>query len=490
MAGLRYPRSVWSFQASALVAAAILTPLVGTLLLAQDLRTVSGVATTTQLVVLPIILGASIVLYVQYRLTGSSVVAWLTMCLTLYAVQGVMLAGLRAGEPDQFFRRPGWVLVIDLPVAVLILVAVRMASRVRLPVDPLSSGLLLGLLVAGVNLAANTLGPELTMTSPPAVVAMVLLAVVGFAIGLTAYRIDEIPRWCALRLGLGTLALVANRLASLENDSAAVGSVAVVTGVLGAVLMVNAAGAGLRAAIQENRRSLATLTDQVAAMEADERDSRARLHEITNSIASIAVASTLIHGSGDVPPSKRQKLAKMVESESCRLARVLTNPATLRNTVPGEESTASTSDAAPRVVDLDEVIRPLVTSQQALHHFVDWEPSGQRAVGDSDTVAEVLNILLDNSARHAPGSHTSIQVQRRGDMVEIAVRDDGPGVPPEIRSTMFEWGGRGPNSRGQGIGLHLASRLMTSEGNTLRLETDQAGTSFVVSLPAAAETRS
>ncbi len=485
-ATLRYPPDIWSYKATAVVLAVILTALLGTMLLAQDLRSFSGVATTTQLVVFPTVLGAAILLYVQYRLSGSNVVAWLTLCLTLYAVQGAMLAGLRAGEPDHFFSRPGWVVIVDLPVAVLILAAVRLAPRVRLPIDPLTTGLLFGLLVAGLNLAANAKGPELTMTSPPVVVAEVLLAAVGVAIAHAAYRLDEVERWCAVRLGLGTIALVTNRLAASQDDNRAAAVIAVVFGVIGAVLMVAAAGSGLRFAMHEQRQSLTTLADQVAVMEADERDSRARLHEITNSIASIAVASSLIHGHDDVPSSKRQKLVQMLESESGRLARFLTGGAGAREPQPGEQLNGSGTPARD-LVDLDEVIGPLVTSQQALKRSIDWSPSGQIAVGDPDTVAEVISILLDNSARHAPDSHTSVEVSRQGDLVEIAVRDDGPGVPPDLRSRIFEWGGRGPDSQGQGIGLHLASQLITAGGNSLRLETDRAGTSFVMGLPAASE---
>jgi signal transduction histidine kinase len=490
MVSLRYPPSVWSYKASALVIVVILTPLAGTLLVAQELRSFSGVETTTQLVVFPTVLGAAILLYVQYRVNGSNAVALATLCLTVYAVQGVMLAGLRAGEPAPFFNRPGWVVIIDLVTAVLMLVALRLADHVRLPVDPLGTGLGLGLLVAGINLAVNSWGRELSMTSPPVVAAEVLFVGVGVAIGHAAYRLDELPRWCSIRLGLGALALVANRVASCQDaTNAVVNSVAVATGVAGAVLMVNAAGAGLRYALQEQRNSLDSLTDQVAAMEADERDSRARLHEITNSIASIAVASSLIHQHDDVPASKRRKLVQMMESESGRLARILTGDG--EGDRQADRGAARSPDTAdPQLVDLDEVIGPLVTSQQTLRRAVEWEPSGVVAVGDSDAVAEVVNILLDNAARHAPDSRTCVEVTRRGDTVEIAVCDDGPGVPAEVRPTMFEWGGRGPDSRGQGIGLNLAYRLMTSGGNSLRLEGNRTGTAFVIGLPAATKGRS
>jgi signal transduction histidine kinase len=488
LTSLRYPRSVWSSSTTALVTAAVLTPLVGTLLVAQELRTLSGAATTTQLVVFPTVLGAATVLYVQYRLTASNVLAWAALCLSLYAVQDGMLAGLRAGEPGEFFKRPGWVMIVDLPVAVLVLVAMRLSSRVRLPVDPLATGMALGLLVAAVNLAANSWGAELSMTSPPVLVAELLMLVVAVAIGQTAYQLDEIPRWCSGRLALGTVALVANRIASAQDTGGVVVEVfAVVTGVTGAVLMLSAAASSLRFEIQEQRSSLTLLEEQVAAMEADERDSRARLHEITNSIASIAVASSLIHQHDDVPSPKRQKLVQMLESESGRLARTLTGADGAPDPAAAEEPTPvnGSAPASLQMVDLDQVIGPLVTSQQTLRHAVDWEPSGYQAIGDADAVAEVVSILLDNAARHAPDARTSIEVRRRGDNVEIAVCDDGPGVAPEVRRKLFQWGGRGPDSRGQGIGLHLAYRLMTSGGNSLRLEANRAGTAFVIGLPAA-----
>jgi signal transduction histidine kinase len=486
-ASLRYPSSVWGYRTSALVVALLLAPLVGTMVLAPDLRTFDGVVTTTQLIVFPASIGAAVLLHVHYRLTGSNVLAWATLCLTLYAVHGLLLAGLRAGDRESFFDRQGWVLVIDLPVAAFILVAIRTASRVPLSVDPLSTGLLSSLLVSAVNLTVYSQGPDLTMSRPVVTASEVLLAAIGAGIAHAAYRLEEIPRWCAARLGLGTLGLVANRLASCQDTTnGIVNSVAVVTGLLGAVLMVSAAGASLRFALQEQRSSLATLASLVAAMEADGRDGRARLHEITNSIASIAAASSLLRQQ-EVPPVQRQRVVQMLAVESGRLSRLLTSAdsdgTAVAGTAPG--GTADTS----RLIHLDEVIGALVTSQQVLRRPVEWKPTGHVAVGDADAVAEVVNILLDNSAKHAPESRTSIEVSHQGDVIEIAVHDDGPGIPAEVRPRIYEWGSRGQESAGQGIGLHLASQLMTARGNSIRLEPNSTGTTFVVRLPAAVKER-
>lgn len=482
-----YPKSVWTSCTSVFVLAVVVIPLLGTLLLAQGLRSVSGLATATQFVVLPVVLGASILLYVQYRLTGSDAIGWATVCLTQYAVQGFALAGLRAATgPETFSDRANWVLIIDIPASLLILGFLHLSGRVRLAVDPLGTGLLLGLLVACANLGASLWGPPLSLTSRPAIGAQVALVVVGLGIANAAYRLEGIPPWFAVRLGLGAFALVVNHVASTRD---ALDAVAVASGVIGAVLMVNASGAALRWVIQEQRQSLLTLSDQVATLAEHERDSRARLHEVTNSMAAIAVASSLIHQHGEVPPHKRERLERMLDSEASRLTRILAGK--------GNDALADAAEDGathllrhPLVVDLDEVIEPLVTAQEAQGRQVEWRPTGLRAHGDPDAVAEVVSILLDNSAQHAPGSRTSIDVTQDDDRVEVVVSDDGPGIPAELRGHVFEWGGRGPHSQGQGIGLHVADQLMNADGSSLRLERKDSGIAFVIDLPAAEESAS
>ena len=481
----RYPRSAWSWRATAGAAAIIAAPLLGAVLLAPELRGHEAIVSATQLVVYPAILGASVLLYVHYRMTESEVVGWLALCLTVYAVDGAALAGLRAADPDLFFSRPGWVLIVDLPVAMLILAAVRCADSTAFRVDPLLAGLLLGLLVASIHVAANTFGPELSMTSPPVIAVEVLLVAVGLAIARAAARLRGIPRWSAHHLSLGTVAIVASHVASFQDGShVVVSSVAVGTSLVGAVVMVSACAASLRFAIKEQRGSLTSLSDRVAEMELHEHESRARLHEITNSIAGIAVASSLIHRHAEVSPLKRERLEEMLESESGRLARVLGREDRAEAAAPDDAaSPEDLDDVGP--VELDQVIDPLVTAQRTLGRQVRWHPGGITATCDPDYVAEVVSILLDNAARHAPDSATSISVTRRGDLVEIVVHDDGPGIPPEVRQGLFEWGERGEGSEGQGIGLNVAHGLMLSGGNSLRLENDGAGATFVIGLHAA-----
>jgi signal transduction histidine kinase len=84
----------------------------------------------------------------------------------------------------------------------------------------------------------------------------------------------------------------------------------------------------------------------------------------------------------------------------------------------------------------------------------------------------------------------SIGAWRLGDEVQVYVTDDGPGVPIEDWESVFEpfvrIDGRG-RSRGSGIGLFAARRLMDAMGGRVWLEPNgYGGSRFVVALPAEA----
>jgi signal transduction histidine kinase len=124
-------------------------------------------------------------------------------------------------------------------------------------------------------------------------------------------------------------------------------------------------------------------------------------------------------------------------------------------------------------------------------HPIRWERPDERvvAVGDAARFRQVLEQLLENESKYAPGAEgVSIGVWRLGDEIQVYVTDDGPGVPIEDWESVFEpfvrIEGRG-RSRGSGIGLFAARRLMDGMGGRIYLEPNGFGGSrFVVALPA------
>ncbi len=124
-------------------------------------------------------------------------------------------------------------------------------------------------------------------------------------------------------------------------------------------------------------------------------------------------------------------------------------------------------------------------------HQIRWERPEEPmiAIGDETRFRQVLEQLLENEAKYAPTADgVSIGVWRVGDEIHAYVTDDGPGVPVDDWESVFEpfvrIEGRG-RSRGSGIGLFAARRLMDAMGGRIFLEPNGfASSRFVVALPA------
>jgi signal transduction histidine kinase len=143
-------------------------------------------------------------------------------------------------------------------------------------------------------------------------------------------------------------------------------------------------------------------------------------------------------------------------------------------------------DAVASVGETVETLRLLLRP-----HPIRWDTPGTplTAIGDEARFRQVLEQLLENESKYAPSDEgVSIGVWRLGDEVQVYVTDDGPGVPMEDWESVFEpfvrINGRG-RSRGSGIGLFAARRLMDAMGGRVFLEPNgYGGSRFVVALPA------
>jgi signal transduction histidine kinase len=111
-----------------------------------------------------------------------------------------------------------------------------------------------------------------------------------------------------------------------------------------------------------------------------------------------------------------------------------------------------------------------------------------RADGDPDIVYRALAPLVDNARRHAR-SRVAIELSTDGERVRAAVRDDGPGLDPQLGDRAFDPGvrGSGHDQDGAGLGLALARRLARSCGGDVVIGEGPGGC-FVLVLPAACGT--
>ena len=95
-----------------------------------------------------------------------------------------------------------------------------------------------------------------------------------------------------------------------------------------------------------------------------------------------------------------------------------------------------------------------------------------------ETMRRCLSNLIANAQRH--GEHVSVRAGPRDKSVEITIDDDGPGIPPELRTEVFKpffrvEGSRNPETGGVGLGLTIARDVVRNHGGDLVLEDAPGG---------------
>lgn len=108
--------------------------------------------------------------------------------------------------------------------------------------------------------------------------------------------------------------------------------------------------------------------------------------------------------------------------------------------------------------------------------------------GDRVTLLQVLDNVIDNALKYAPGSDVIIRGRRHGRQVRIEVIDHGRGIVPEEREKVFEKFYRGQKAKtgGTGLGLAIARRVVNAHGGRISIsESEPTGTTVEIVLPAA-----
>jgi signal transduction histidine kinase len=432
-----------------------------------------------QIICYALILGSAVLHYFHWRVSsverngeiGVRLTGWLTVALVLGASNGLVVAV--TGDASWQLagaRWPGLTLMVVLSVfCVLALVA----ERVDVPVDPA----LLGGAGASLLVAVSSLILKLALPSPsgPVTLGLVYAGVILAAAALVWILLHR--HTVALRvrrqLSIAVALLTAGGLASdLEKPSFVVATAAIAAQMAAALVICSMSQSLLRGSILERQEQLWGLQHSLAEVRDAMGKERELLHEVGATLAGITSASRVMRHGMEVPAPRRQRLESMLAAELDRLERLM-------------HARVSGSTALDDCeVDLDAVVEPLVTSQHARGRDVQWFASGERAYGDPDEIAEVVNILLENAGRHGGRGVVRLSVTAADGGARVICSDSGPGVPPELSDHLFEPEVRGPASKGQGLGLAIAHRLASARGGSIELVSGhQPGATFVARLP-------
>jgi C4-dicarboxylate-specific signal transduction histidine kinase len=157
-------------------------------------------------------------------------------------------------------------------------------------------------------------------------------------------------------------------------------------------------------------------------------------------------------------------------------------------------SLARRSDGEREPVDVSRVVEgALVVARTEARFRVEIVAEIQpvpKVTGDARLLGQVaLQLLLNGVEAAASGrsGHPRVGVETSFEdgSVWLVVRDNGPGIPAELRPRLFDpLSARGEHGR-PGLGLAVTHQIVTSLGGRIDVESDAAGTTIVVELPPA-----
>jgi signal transduction histidine kinase len=417
-----------------------------------------------------LLLASGALFYSSWRRTRQPREGWLTALVVTTGAYGFGLVVQAYLHPsDQLFRRGE---TADIVMATLILLILRRLRRDTS--GPRRMVLVLLCLVAVFLPQLGALAADLDTAGGLSRITVVSLLVVliGAGCGHAFGRVPGLREVSRHQLAAATGLYAASWLLTAQNSSSTPDIASLFA--LGCYLLAASTYAVEAAHLSFEWRRAGELSGDRWAREQSENDQADRLHELRASFAGVASAVRLLTMSDEPAAAAwRAGLAHNVESEIARLERLLSRQ-------PSEPSTRS----------LDEVIEPVISIRRLSGQKVAWQRSGALVRCAPDPVAEALNILLVNAGNHARGSQVVVAVEpspEQSNQVRLRVSDDGPGIPPDLRTRLFARGVRRPGSQGSGLGLQIAKRLVDSQGGTLRLDAAGRihGTAFEITLPAA-----
>jgi two-component system sensor histidine kinase PilS (NtrC family) len=208
-------------------------------------------------------------------------------------------------------------------------------------------------------------------------------------------------------------------------------------------------------------------------------------HEIRNPLASISGSIELLRCT-PAESEEGRALMGIVTREIDRLNNLIRDLLDYTNPRPPELLELDLGELVSETTRVFQQDRELGDTQVAL--VIERDPAGTvpRVIGDPEKLRQVLWNLLRNAAQAAQegGGHIELRLRHGGDVIELSVADDGPGIPPEHLERIFDpffTTKRG----GTGLGLATVHSIVNDHRGVIDVRSQPgSGAVFTVLLPA------
>jgi two-component system, OmpR family, sensor histidine kinase SenX3 len=213
-------------------------------------------------------------------------------------------------------------------------------------------------------------------------------------------------------------------------------------------------------------------------------------HELKTPIGAVSLlAEALEHAAKE--PDEVKRFAKRLTIEAERLARITHEIIELSRLQAGDPLHDAT------LVDIDAVVnqavdRNRVAAEKHGISLVTGGDAGSEVFGDEALLVTAVHNLVSNAIQYSPdNSRVGIGVSHADGVVEIAVTDQGVGIPEAERDRVFERffrvdTARSRNTGGTGLGLAIVKHVVQNHGGDVRVWSHPgSGSTFTIRLPEA-----
>ena len=213
-------------------------------------------------------------------------------------------------------------------------------------------------------------------------------------------------------------------------------------------------------------------------------------HELRTPLTSIrGYLETLLDG--EIEPGTSRRFLETARREALRMGRLLDGMFEFSLLdLSAEAMLDRTCDISHQIEMASEVVRPLAQSRQIMLHR---DGLGDLIASiDPDACLQMLVNLLDNAIKYGrDGGIVRVRASAQGADVVVCVDDDGPGIAPAERESIFGLRVRGARAGarpGTGIGLAIVKMIAERAGGSIRVtESPLGGARFQACLPRRAE---
>jgi signal transduction histidine kinase len=207
-------------------------------------------------------------------------------------------------------------------------------------------------------------------------------------------------------------------------------------------------------------------------------------HELRTPLTSLGAYIETLNRPIEPAPEIRHRIVSEMQVEYQRLVDLLNGLQSLARGDAGALPGFTDTDMRQLVQDATNAARRRHPTTSISMTFDDTYPLVH---GWAEGLRLAIDNLLDNAALHGmPAGVVTVEVSTTGDVVTIAVDDDGPGIPTEQRAAMMTRFARGADTTAKGSGLGLALVLQQAEihrGGIELADSPSGGLSARLTLP-------